>query len=447
MKCEDIKKILDKYEITTLDQLEYCLSTFDANDECLDDPADKNCTNAKCYEEFGVPDCRKIVEIYKKYFQKELSKKELFVDYIEQNTSKSKSSIANYLSCKSCNQQIKKGIQNSLKISDSDFKKDFCNNLSLKFDYDSLFAMEYNSIKQFLNVEHQITSETFVPKYSKEKRMTQKEEKKLFDIVHTSRDELKTNLKNEENLTGSDQYIFSLANYAFDRNLVDECESLIHRLEKSAERVIEVEALMHLKAKVLSSKNKNKEAIKVLEELIELTKPKLDAETNNLLAASTKREAFDEYQKYSDVEYLVEKLTEAKDRYHSVYALSGDYYPALNYIYLTFILAHINNEESSYFENLKKESKEIWDSINHKVTDWWSFISNIEFLILIGQYEEAKSELESHFQELDKEDITDFNIASTLRQLHLYNEFYDDKRLKEMIEYIEKFNYSDSHTI
>lgn len=438
MNYEEIKKILEKHKITTLSQLDYHLSTFGGSDECLDDPEDKNCTNAKCYEEYGVPDCRKIVEIYKKYFQKNLSKKDLFVDYIEQNTLKSKSSIANYLSCKSCNQQIKKGVQNSLKIPDSDFKKDFCNNLSLKFDYDSLFVMEYNSIKQFLNVEHQITSETFVPKYNKEKRMTKEEEKKIFDIVHTSRDELKANLHNEENLTGSDLYIFALANYAFERNLVDECEKLINRLEKSSEKEIEVEKLMQLKAKVLSSKNKNKEAIEVLEELIELTKPKLDAETNNLLAASIKREAFDEYQKYGDEEYLVTKLMEAKDRYYSIYALNNDYYPALNYIYLTFILAHINYEDSDYFDNLKKESKDIWDSINHKVTDWWSFISNVEFLILIGHYEEAKSELELHFQEIDKEDITDFNITSTLRQLHLYNEFYDDKRLKEIIGFIEK---------
>ena len=77
------------------------------------------------------------------------------------HTNKSPSSIENYLSCKSCNQQIVKSINNSLKISDSDFKKDFCFNLEIKFNYMSLFERDYTSINQFLAKEHKVTKENF----------------------------------------------------------------------------------------------------------------------------------------------------------------------------------------------------------------------------------------------------------------------------------------------
>jgi hypothetical protein len=84
---------------------------------------------------------------------------------------------------------------------------------------------------------------------------------------------------------------------------------------------------------------------------------------------------------------LKDKLNEAKDIYYSVYNLNKDYYPALNYIYLQFMLAHINNDDLNSITN---EAKTIWSKTNHKITDWWSFISNIEFLILVGQYEDTK---------------------------------------------------------
>ncbi|MDQ7084222.1 MAG: hypothetical protein Q9M36_04490 [Sulfurovum sp.] len=135
--------------------MEYCLSEFESNNECIDDEIQeaKDCLNAKCYDAYFVPDCRKMIEIYQKYFQKDIASKKSFITYLNACTSKSKSSIENYLSCKSCNQQIRKGIQSSLKISDSEFKKDFCNNLSIKFNYDKVFQTDYRSVHQFLNRE------------------------------------------------------------------------------------------------------------------------------------------------------------------------------------------------------------------------------------------------------------------------------------------------------
>lgn len=455
MTYESIKIILNKYNITTIDQLEYCLSVFDSNDECLDDPNEdeKNCMNAKCYE-YGVPDCRKIVEIYNKYFQKDISKKDIFVSYLEKNTSKSKSSIANYLSCKSCNQQIKKRQKKklnsdaeedfyiNLKISDSDFKKDFCNNLSIKFSYESLFQTEYKTIKQFLNKEHQITSDTFMPKYiEKDNTMTKDEEKRLFEISHTSKDEFKLNLQDKENLKGSYIYLLNLAINALDRNIINECEIILNEISNKFKDQLKSENYIQLKVKVLSLKQKDKEAIFLLKELIKEAQSRINPETYNLLAASIKRDAFSEYNLYKNEKILIDKLIESKDIYYSVYKLTNDYYPALNYIYLLFMLAHINNEKQEYFENILNESEEIWKNVNLQIKDWWSYISNIEFLILTEKYNEAKKLIEGHFKDLDKDEITDFNTTSTLRQLNLYFEnFCKDKRLKEIIDYITKIS-------
>lgn len=437
MNCEQLKQLLSKYNITTLEELEYSLDTaFNISDECADDPEDKNCMNSKCYEEYGVPDCRKIVEIYNKYFQKEISKKDSFVEYLDKYTSKSKSSIANYLSCKSCNQQIQKGIQNSLKIPDSEFKKDFCNNLSIKFSYSSVFETNYISIKQFLVKEHKITSDTFVPIYNEEVTMTKDEEKKLFDIVHTSKEKFQENLRNEENLTGSEQYLFNLASYAFERGLSNEAMMLLERVIQISQEYLKKAEFLQLKSKLLSNQKKDKEAIVVLKELISNNKSNIDAETYNLLAASIKRDAFNEYEKYSDEKAFIEKLNETKDIYYSIYNLNKDYYPALNYIYLQFMLAHIHNDD---LDNVTNEAKNIWSKTNHKITDWWSFISNVEYLILIGQYDNAKNELRTHFDQLEQDEITEFNISSTLRQLNLYYEhFCKNIALKNIIEFIAK---------
>jgi len=438
MNYEDILRLLKKYNITTLDELEYYLNAFDSDDECIDDPEDnkKNCTNAQCYEYYFVPDCRKIIEIYKKYFQNNISTKKEFIKYLGDNIEKSISSMENYMSCKSCNQQIKKGIQNSLKISDSEFKKDFCNNLTVKFNYTSLFETDYISIKQFLTKEHQITEDNFMPIYNKEDSMTKEEERKLFHIVHTSKNDFKINIQKKENLIGSDKYIFNLAQYAFDRNLIDECNMLLNKLSKASSEYLQKEEFIHLKAKVLSSLKQDKEAIIILKKLIDMQKPKLDAETQNILAASIKRDAFNQYKHYGDEVALIKNLAEAKEIYHSIYNLNHDYYPALNYIYLNYILAYITAKDDKYFTDLKRQAKDIWKNTDHKITDWWSFISNIEFLILIGDYNQAHQQLKLHFNELDEEDITEFNISSTLRQLELYQEFCNDIELKNIIEFI-----------
>lgn len=440
MDVNDIKKLLDKYNIKSLskleEQLEYYADVLDPHyDDCGDDPLDKDCTNSNCYEDFFVPDCRKLIELYNKYFKKEIINRRHFIAYMVQNTNKKQSSIENYMYCRSCNQQLRKGTQASLKISDSEFKKDFCNNLSIKFCYSSIFETDYASIKQFLNKEHEITSDSFEPIFvKKEVGMTKDEKKKLFDLTHVSKQELKSNLAIMSNLDGSNDYKMNLALAAFDRNLIEESYMLVELLSKEEGFSSNI-LLRQLKAKILSNKQMDKEAIVLLKSLREQTGAEIDTETNSLLAASIKREAFSDYEIYADEDVLINKLEEARDIYFSIYQLNHDYYPALNYMYIVSMLSHINGDSKS--EENKKDFRNIWDTVNHVVTDWWSYVAEVEFLIILEEYQLAEEKLKAHFDELEDIEVSDFNVSSTTRQLKLYSNFYDSNDLKEIIAFLE----------
>ncbi len=438
MDLNEVEQLLKKYNINTVEDLEYYLNVDSQTNECIDDPIEnKNCVNAKCYEDVFVPDCRKMIEIYNKYFKNEMNSKKQFIELLIKHTSKSNSSIENYMSCKSCNQQIAKDISHSLKITDSDFKKDFCNNLPIKFSYPTLFESDYTTINQFLNKEHKITQENFIPIYSsKDTTMTLDEKRKLFELTHVSRDQLKSNLSDEYNIKGSNEYRMNLALAAFDRNLIDESDHIIESF--AGDEVFQTNnKYLQLKAKILSAQQKDKEAIVILERLAELLKPNIDVETNNLLAASIKREAFFEFELYDDVERLKEKLVRSKEMYFSVFILNNDYYPALNYMYLVSMLSYIDQEDNVYINEMKKSFIEIWNKIDHNVYDWWSYIARIEYMIIQEDYDQAMLELQRHYSDVDDLEVSDFNVSSTIRQLKLYSQFCNDDKLNNIIKLLQ----------
>ena len=440
MNQNEVEKLLEKYNIQTIEELEYYLDRDKAGDECMDDPEKKNCTNAQCYENIFVPDCRKIIEIYNKYFKSDISKKKDFIAYLERHTEKSHSSIENYLSCKSCNQQMQKSINHSLKISDYDFKKDFCYNLDKKFNYTTLFETDYLTIKQFLFKDHEITRDTFKAGFTqKDHTMTEEEEKRLFDITHVSKEKLRANLSETKNLQGSTAYRMNLALAAFERHLVDESYSLVEALSKD-ETLQTNEAFLQLKAKILSNKKRDKEAIALLEALVERTKPDINAETYNLLAASIKREAFSEFELYGDEVFLSTELNRAKEIYLAVYKLNNDYYPALNYMYLELMLMYMHQASPETVAQKRKIFAAMWEGMEHQVNDWWSFIAAIEYLILSGDYRQALSDLKDSAEELKALEVSDFNLYSTVRQLELYAEFCTDVALREIITFLKNMD-------
>lgn len=438
MDLDALKELLDKYNISSLDELEHYLDIDNVYNECSDDPEDKNCINSECYEDTKVPDCRKIILIYQKYFQNNFSSKKEFGEYLARHTSKSISSIENYLSCKSCSRQMQKSIHNSLKISDNDFKKDFCANLEKKFNYQTIFGTEYISIKSFLLKEHEITKETFKPQLKQGSEISAEEKNKLFDITQVSKEKLKINLSKHPNLKGSADYQMNLALAAFNRNLFNICVNILGILE-NREDYNKDESFFHLKAKVLSSQEKDKEAIHILRNLKKYSKLNISTETNNLLAASIKREAIDTFLKYNDEKELVLRLSEARDIYRTVFKLNDDYYPALNYMYLESILNYINNADQHIIESTRKDFESIWNRLDIVINDWWSYIFNIEYLILLGAYDEALTRLDEHFETIDSFEINDFNLMSTTRQLDSFSNFCDDEGLKKILIFLKGY--------
>ncbi len=433
MDLVEVEKLLQAYNIQSLEELEYYLDIDNAKDECIDDPEEeKNCINAKCYEDVTLPDCRKIIEIYNKYFKNDIKSKKLFIQYLSDHIKKSPSSIENYLSCKSCNQQMAKSIHNSLKIADADFKKDFCLNLKKKFNYLTLFETDYLTLKQFLLKDHEITRDNFEVAFTQGKEvLTAEEEEKIFDLTHVSKDELKKNLLDIDNMQGSNSYKMNLALAAFNRNLIEESNKIVETL--SSEDVFKnSKEFLQLKAKILSSQKQDKEAIVLLNKLIDMTNPDIDSETNNLLAASIKRDAFSEFEMYGDEKQLVDKLSHAKEVYFSVYKLNNDYYPALNYMYIKSMLQYIENADKAQINKMRNDFEVIWDSLNHKVNDWWSYIAKVDYLILLGKYSEVLTELREHFNTIDSFEINDFNLISTIRQIELFSEFCPDQELHEI---------------
>ncbi len=449
MNCTEVSNLLAKYNVNSTEDLEYILRAYNSdeyillthNNECKDDPKDeeKNCLNAKCYDDFFLPDCRKLIEIYNKYFKHNYKNKKTFIAYLAKETDKSISSIENYMSCKSCNQQLTQGKYTGIKISDLDFKKDFCNNLDIKFNYKKVFDSDHISVNNFLNANIEVSKDAFTPDIPKnaKQEMSKEEKEKLFDITHTSKEDFKNKLCDTENIEGTFLYKLNLAISAFDRNLIDECEKILAYMEKD-ENSEKNEYFLHLKAKVLSNKQEDDKAIKILERILKTSKQNINIETNNLLAASIKRRAMSEFERYGDEELLFIELSNAKDIYSSVYNLSKDYYPALNYIYILIILSMMGRDEQNSLQNTRQQAIEIWDNIDFKINDWWSFISNVEYLILLGNYEKAKIELSIFFNDLTDLEINNFYISSTIRQLKLYSVFCPDRELKDIIKYLQK---------
>ena len=223
----------------------------------------------------------------------------------------------------------------------------------------------------------------------------------------------------------------------FNRNLIKESDTILQLLSK--EKGFQADKdFLQLKAKILSHQKNDKEAIVILNTLVEILKPNIDAESNNLLSASIKREAFKDFELYGDEERLKEKLSLAKKGYLSVYELNNDYYPALNYMYLKSMIAEIDGENMIYMKDLHSKYERIWTGLDYKINDWWSYISYVEYLVLVEKYDEALAQLTLHFESVDIADINDFEIYSTLRQLRLYAEFCDNVGVHKVIDFLEK---------
>ena len=127
--------------------------------------------------------------------------------------------------------------------------------------------------------------------------------------------------------------------------------------------------------------------------------------------------------------------------YSAIFYINKDYYPVLNIIYLNMMLVYIAGGDKNKIELEIKSAKDLWaqSNINNelKKNEWWSYISDIEVSILMRDYENVGKKIDAYLEDLNEEEISDFSISSTIRQMKLYREFCTDKELLDFIEILE----------
>lgn len=454
INIDEIEKLLKDNDISNIEELKEILdhALTDCDDNISIDEKGY-CRKAKCFN-VTVPECRRIMEIKEKFYSSKINvdfakrTHELLVHEAECRKSvkvKSVSMILRWLSCKGCD-----GLDN-LKIKNEDFLDVLCNGLSIKLDQADLFNENIKSVKKFKKKLIPITLENFKPKLEKIKEnedMRKQEKDRLYDMVHVLRSQLKSNLSDSKKTEGSDEYKMNLALYAFERNLNEESLSLLESLKESEEFKNDT-TYLQLKAKVLSNLEKDEEAIQVLERLIDKQKPLIDTESYNLLAASIKRKALKEYfdvrsENNNNLDSLEQELMKSKEMYTAIFNINKDYYPALNIIYLNMMLVYIAGGDNQKIKLEIMSAKDLWaqSNINNelKKNEWWSYISDIEASILMRNHKNVSEKIDAYLDNLNEEEISDFSISSTIRQMQLYSKFSTDKELFESInilKYIE----------
>lgn len=399
-----------------------------------------------------IPDCRIFVEIHKIFYLDRSNKDfatELHKKYNNNSTEGKKKlgleAIKGYLSCKNCDDSKISTIKNEI------LKQILCDQLPFPVKVNQIFGLDIYKIEELMKKLEPETKEEFKPQKEKEKREEmQKEEKdRLYDTIYVPREKLRLNLQDKEKIKGSYLFKINLALYAFDRNLNQESLNIIEELQNTQE-FKDDDSNIHLQSKVLSNLNKEDKAIEILGKLIEREKPGINVESYNLLSAFIKRRAFYEYEKNNiNDEDFVSELNKAKDKYNDIFNLNKDYYPAINVIYLQMMITRFNNKLNS--EESTKEAKKIWKESNIQKEldkkDWWAFISDIEFLVLIENYDEAFDKLNNYMNDLNEEEISDFSISSTIRQLELYFKITQNKNVKNFIGKLEDIQIEINNSI
>ncbi len=452
MNKDELMKLLEEYDISNIqdlkDNLKYVKNL--AKNSIPTEEIKKPCTNGIDFDITGVPDCRKLRLIYDKMYAKKY-KSEEFYKKVAEKVNLGYESIKKYFLCAQCDKNYKTQFKRfdedkdenkesikCTKISKKDFLKQICFDLEIKLNYQELFEKKYNHTLDFRSViKEELSNDYKGITKDKALALNKNEQKKLFNMVYVSKKELETNLiLDSESKEGSDKYKINLALYALDRDLVEQSRVLLNSL-KSTQFENNI-TYLQLRAKVFSKVEEDEEAILTLNKLIKI---QIDTETYSLLAASIKRDAINNY--FDDYGELEQRLEEARTNYELVFNINKDYYPAINIIYLQMMLTYTKGGQPNDVKDSIKSVKNIWRRSNIKskleTNDWWSFISNIEYLILIEEYNKANEELEKHIQNLNEEEISDFSISSTIRQLQNYNKITDINKLEDFIKYLKKF--------
>jgi len=251
---------------------------------------------------------------------------------------------------------------------------------------------------------------------------------------------LENNLKSK-----SASFMLSFAQKLKKREHIMEALNVLEWIEKGEDtfKYIQGNKIKHLRA-ILLSHEKVKDwdgAIDILRSLYyssgyHLEKP----EILTLLASNYKRKALDSAtsKEEIDMNFLMSSLCLYEDSMN----LKPDnqkYYDAINLAYLYKIVDAIEVEYANKVE-LTTLSQKVESIKNEK--DWWEVSSKAEFLMLLGQVDDAvllvNSFLENNIANPSRYEVDDFKMGVLLRQLKLYIDFTEDINAKKFLKEVEE---------
>ncbi|NOR56595.1 MAG: hypothetical protein GQ531_10380 [Sulfurovum sp.] len=235
--------------------------------------------------------------------------------------------------------------------------------------------------------------------------------------------------------------ILDVLKKAFMRGLDDQLLlDFISKLELCEEydRFINNEdIILQHKSKIYSNLSNDNKAIEILKYLLSIQESNPNkftinsySETLNLLAASLKRYSFEIVTNLNEddgrKELLIKNLSEAKKIYEKalIHSFDDKYYSAINISYIVLILGNLNeNDIDKTFDTLDS----IWENIEINVTNYWSWITDIEKNIIFKNYERAKDKIKKPVGFIDLKYMQKFHVMATIRQLKLYRNFSDEE--------------------
>jgi len=255
-------------------------------------------------------------------------------------------------------------------------------------------------------------------------------------------------MKNDDIDSKIVESLFSQVEEYTNQKKIQEALNLIKKIENSTSNFLykHKNEIQHEKAKLLSTDEIRDwdGAIHILKDLYFSAQYHLkEHEIITLIASNYKRKAlFDdngEYRKKADIKKnSSDLLVHSLALYDEAYELKDSqkkYYDAINFSYLYKIIETIEDAklEDNRVHELYRELKQCWRIDNDS---WWEVVSNAEFLMLTGNTRSAILNIEL-FLEQYSDEVSNFDISGTLRQLNLYIHFTQDKNAIEFYEYLQ----------
>ncbi len=301
---------------------------------------------------------------------------------------------------------------------------------------------EYKKVSKPISIEEEQQRQLDIKIIGKGKKLTADEEDMLAKLATGSSLELSSiELENKSPI-----FLFELSKLFKDKNKIAEALEIIGILQSgnSTFRYTFHNEIEHFKAVLLSHDQMQRwdEAIDILRLLYSASRYHfVEPEIITLMASNYKRKALsksngDGWRDSDDVD--VDLLATAFSLYGDAYKLKSKesrYYDAVNMTYLINIINTIepSEDESLTASNLHSELTTEW-----RVDDesWWEVSSDAEMLMMSGKVDVSISKLNDFFE--FNQDIDNFEIETTLRQLEMYLHCVDDANAKTFTKHLRK---------